>query len=288
MSGSFRNVISLCDTSASEPLSGNMLSIGIQPNGFLFALMDGRNRRYLALEEYRCNDNIGTDKMLDNLDAFWDSLPVLGQPVAKTYLSLFEPHFVIIPASVYDPEYLESYYSFCASLPSNHQLQADKLITLNAYGIYAVSNKMIELCKERLNKYVIRHQASILIDSIITEQRNAVSQASVVLQIKAGYFEILLLQMHQLLCYQSFLYTAFDDVLYYLFYFLEQYGMNANQIDLVFLGEMTTDSREFNTLKGFFRTVILPERNKQCLYSEVFEQLPAHYYHNIFNLIQCE
>jgi hypothetical protein len=288
MSGSFRNVISLCDKSASEPLSRNMLSIGLNPDGFLFAVMDSGNRRYLSLEEYHYDENNGTDEMLTNLDAFWDSHPVLSQPFPKTYLSLFVPQFVIVPASVYDPESIESYFSFCATLPPNHQLRADKLATINAYGIYAVSNKLIELCEEKLNEYVIRHQASVLIDSIITEQRNAVSQASVVLQLKAGHFEILLLQKHQLLCYQSFLYTAFDDVLYYLFYFLEQYGMDANQMDLVFLGEMTTDSREFNTLKGFFRKVVLPERKKQCRYSEVFAQLPAHYYHNIFNLIKCE
>ena len=288
MSGSFRNVISIYDKSAIEPLSKKTLSIGITPGGFLYAVMDPYSSQYLALEEYLFADDNGNGETMQCLDEIIALHPTPDVTFKKIYISFFSPHYVIIPASVYDPGSIESYFSFCATIPSNHQLLTDKLVAVNAYGIYSLPNDVIEFCTENFKECIIRHQASVLIESIISEQQESDSPADVVLHLKHGHFEILLLHQQGLLCYQSFFYRAFDDVLYYLFYLMEQYEMDANQKNLVFIGEVPADSVEINVLKGFFNRVVLPGRNKKCSYSELFDQLPTHYYHNIFNLIKCE
>lgn len=287
MSGSFRNVISINDRSAVEPLSNKELSIGITPGGFLFAVMDSNSSRYITLEEHHFTNDDAKGEILESLDIFISSNPILSQTFQKVHLSHFSPHYVIIPAAVYDPNSMESYFAFCAEVPVNHQVVADQLGAIDAVGIYAVPNDLTGIAEERFKDFRIRHQASVLIESFFANQREDGIKADVVLHLKPRHFEVLLIHQQKLLCYKSYFYEAFDDVLYYLFYLLELYGMEANKKNLMLIGELRSGSNEVAILENFFPRVIFPGRNEKVQFSEVFSELPAHYYYNLFNLVKC-
>lgn len=287
MSGSFRNVISIRDKSAIEPLSNKELSIGITPGGFLFAVMDSESSQYVALEEHLFANDEENGEPLVSLDAFFSAHPILSQTFQKVHLSYFSPHYVIIPASVYDPDSIESYLSFCAAAPENHQVVADQLDAIEAFGIYAIPDDLSAFAGKRFVDFRIRHQASVLMESFFANQREDEVKADVVLHLKPGHFEMLLIHQQKLLCYKSFFYQVFDDVLYYLFYLLELYGMDANQKNLMLIGELQSGTDEVAILESFFPKVTFPGRNRKFRFSEVFSDLPAHYYYNFFNLVKC-
>ncbi len=287
MSGSFRNVISIHDKSAIEPLSNKELSIGIMPDGFLFAVMDPIGSRFLAMEDHRFTKDDEKVQLLESIDALISSHPILNQTFQKVQLSYFSPHFVIIPAEVYDSNSNESYFAFCAEIPSNHQVVADQLDAIEAVGVYAIPNELTALAEEKSKDFRIRHQASVLIESFFANQREDGIMADVVLHLKPGHFEMLLIHQQKLLCYKSYFYQAFDDVLYYLFHFLELYGMEANKKNLMLIGELQSNANEVAIFENFFPRVFFPGRNKNVQFSDVFSELPSHYYHNLFNLVKC-
>lgn len=286
MPGSLRNVISINDKSAIEPLSDKDLSIGFMPDGFLFAVMDPESLRYLLLEEYRLTHDAANEGLLQNFNDFIDSHPVLSQDFRKVHLSHFSAHYVLIPAAVYDPLKKETCFSFCSQLPENHQVHADKIEAIDAFGIYAVPNDLIRMAGERFRDFRIRHQASVLIESIFAHQQVDESMADVVLNINSSHFEVLLIHHQKLLCYKSYLYKVFDDVLFYLFYLLELYGMDANRKKLMLVGEMQADAKEVAILKNFFARVSFPRRNKSFQFSEEFTGLPAQHYFTLFNMVK--
>lgn len=288
MSGSFRNVISINDKSAIEPLSNKELSIGITPGGFLFAIMDPNGLQCLSLEEHHFTNNDAKEELLESLIDFFSSHPLLSQTFQKVQLSYFSPHYVMIPESVYDPGNIESYYLFCAPMSDKHQVVADRIEAIGAFGIYAVPDQLTNFAGEKSRDFRIRHQASVLIDSVFTNQQEDEHKADVVLHIKPGHFEILLIHQQKLLCYKSYFCQVFDDVLYYLFYLLELYGMDANQKKLMLIGELQTDADEVAILKKFFPQVIFPNRNAKFKFSKLFSHFPEHYYYNLFNLVKCE
>ncbi len=287
MSGSFRNVITITDKSAIEPLSNKELSIGITPGGFLFAVMDSNSSRYLALEEHMFARDEKNGEPLESLGPFLSSHPILCQTFRKVNLSYFSPHYVIIPNAVYDPKSMESYFSFCAAAPDNYQVVADQLDAVEAFGVYAVPNDLTAIAGKRFKDCRIRHQASVLIESVFANQQTDENMADVVLHLKPGHFEMLLIHQQKLLCYKSYFYQVFDDVLYYLFYLLELYGMEANKKNLMLVAELQSGADEIAILEKFFPRVIFPGRNENFQFSDVFSELPAHYYYNLFNLVKC-
>ncbi len=288
MSGSFRNVIRIVnDYSAIEPLMNKMLSIGLSADGFLFAIMEPETFKYIALEEYQLLEEYPNAGILNNLGDFMASHQLLNKSFLKTHISLFTPQYVIIPEALFDPENAKACFAFCAGNTNEQVIMTDRLKGVGAYGIYAVSEQLVSLCENKFKDFRIRHQASVLIESIMNVSSQDDDHANVVLNLNKSHFKILILSRKKLLCYQSFIYRAFDDVLYHLFSLLEQFKLDANRENLLFVGDIQINSDEYATLERFFNRIILPDRNELFKYTEAFDQLPAHFYHNLFNLVRC-
>lgn len=289
MSGSFRNVTRILnDYSAIEPLMNKILSIGLTSDGFLFAVMEPEKSKYLALEEYRLLDD-GTDAdILNYMADFIASHQLLNNSFLKTHISLFVPQYVIVPEALFDPADVDAYFSFCAGSTHEQTIMYDRLNGAGAFGIYAVSEQLISFCQKNFKDCRIRHQASVLIESTVNAASQADQHANVVVHLEKYHFMILILCQKKLLCYQSYVYQAFDDVLYHLFSLLEQFNLDANHENLFLVGDIQINSNEYVVFERFFNRIILPDRNASYKFTAAFDQLPAYSYHNLFNLAKCE
>ncbi len=289
MPGSFRNIIRVSDTSTFEPLTNQTLSIGLFPDGFVFAVLDDDHYRYIALEEYAIplkNAFLQPDVFLQ-LESFIRTHPILKTGFQKVHCAYYSPQLILIPEAVYDENRIKDYFTFCASLPGNHKLFSDRMNILNARGIYAVPENLSHFFEKMFPGYHLKHHGTVLAESALAGQKLEPWQADAVIHVRNSHFEILLIDKQQLIYYQSFSYQAFDDVLYYLFYTLEQHKLDATKMSVLLMGKLAMDTAEYDTLVNFFRKITFPERNDVFQYSEAFERIPSHFYYNLLNLVTC-
>lgn len=289
MYGSFQNIIQIRDKSAYEPATNKTISIGFFPDGFVFAILDNDNFRYLALEEYTIssNNSIHSKKFFSQLETFIRSQPVLNTTFKNTYIALYTPELVLIPEDVYDENRKQTYFHFCAKMPKDHILIGERMNILNARGIYSVPDDLICFLRKNFPGYRLKHHAVALIESTLAAQKLEPWQVDAVMHLRNKHFEIILLDNQQFTYYQSFSYQAFDDVLYYLFYVLEQHKLDASNMHMLLMGDYAMDAQEFQTLASFFKKVSLPERNDVFKYIKKFDNIPSHLYYNFLNIVTC-
>ncbi len=287
MSGSFRNIIRIGDTSGHEPPGKKILSIGLRPDGFVFATLETPDLRYTTLEDYEYTPGHSGEDYLQNLANFTHDHAVFSTPYEKVNISLFTPNLLLIPAELYQENHKELLCKFCSVNPENHTVRAEKLNTLNAFGVYLISDDLKNFFDNRFESYRLWHQGTALIESILADKQLENRQMDVVLHVKRSFFEIVLLENKRVILYQSFDYLVFDDLLYYLFYVLEQFERDAAKQKLLLIGEIGLDCDSFQILSSLFYQVSFPERNNVCRYAEPFDQIPGHYYYNLINLVTC-
>ena len=290
MSGSFRNIIQVSDKSAYEPATIKTLSIGFFPDGFVFAVLDNNDFRYIALEDYAISPSMHAYQRQDFfllLETFIRNHPILNLPFQKAYLAYYTPELILVPEDVYDDHQKHEYFSFCATMPKDHKLIGERMNILYARGIYAVPDDLHSFLEKMFPGLRMKHHGVVLIESTLAAQKLEPRQVDVVVHLRKTHFEVLLVDKQQLKYYQSFSYQAFDDMLYYLFYVLEQHALDASKMHMLLMGNIAMDTYEYQTLTGFFKRVSFPERNDVFKYSEKFDNIPAHFYHNLLNILTC-
>ncbi len=288
MSGPFRNTIRIVDpVCESGPGSKLNLSIELLPDGFVFSLLDAEAFRYIALEAYRQEHNGHISHYLKHLGGFMQENSLLNRSFDRISVSCYSPQLVIVPNDLYRQDDQEAAYGFCASLQPRCHVRSDILNNMQSRAIYAVPDQVISFCEEHMPGYRLRHHGSVLIESVMAVQAIENWQADMVLHVKPRHFDVMILEKNKLNYFQSFEIQCFDDLLYYLFYVLEQHEMPAAKLRLMLLGELAMDSEHYALLQSFFGEVRFPERNDMFQYSEDFEKVPYHFFFNLLNLDTC-
>ncbi len=288
MSGHFRNTLNLYDPEYQSG-SGNKTNLSIEfiPGGFVFSLLDADKFRYVALEEYLYEGSHPQNGFFDDLPGFASNHPVLSGGFDKVSVSHYSPRLVLTPEDLFKKSEEKNIYGLACPFERGDRILSDHLNILKAYATYAVPESMIMALDDIFGNYRIRHYGTVLIESSLASQKLDRWNASVVLHIRRDNFEILLFDGSKLLYYHSFKITCFDDMLYYIFYVLEQYRFKASRIRAVVLGKMAMDSVEFDMLSKVFKSVLFPERNDMYQYCNEFDSIPYHFYFNNLSLNLC-
>ncbi len=289
MSGSFGNIIQVSDKSVYEPATSKTLAIGLLPDGLVFAALDNDDFRYIALGEYSTPsvNACSRQEFFLQLENFIRNHPILKLSFQKVYFAHYTPELILVPEDVYDDKHKPEYFSFCATVPKDHKLIGERMNVLNARGIYVVPNDLFCFLETMFPGFRMKHHGAVLIESSLAAQKLEPRQADAVVHLRNTHFEILLIDKQQLNYYQSFSYKAFDDVLYYLFYVLEQHQLDASNMHILLMGKLAMDTNEYQTLASFFKKVTLPERNDVFKYSDKFDNIPSHFYYNLLNMVTC-
>jgi len=288
MSGPFRKTISIVDNTFSPGSERNViLSIELSLDGFSFAILDPQHFRYQMLESFHLAHAGQADELAAELEKFIKEHPLLLGSFERINVAWYQPKYTLVPADLFLHAGKDAYHQFCGPTPDYHELKADKLNNLEAYGIFPFPEVLRKKLDFLYPSYRLRHTGTVLIESTLAAFRLGELKADIVLHIKPGHFELMLLEGSRLVFYNSFAYQAFDDLMYFLFYALEQFGLDASQMEAMLAGEISLDSKNYEMLSQYFKQVSFAGRSDVYKYGPEFDKVPHHYFFNLLNLNTC-
>ncbi len=289
MANPFRNIRCINDPEYLEGQNtSKTLSIEFLPDGFVFSVMDQNRYQYVALEAYEAPNLHGVENYSPHIKDFFTNHLLLNQGFDKVIAAVYARDLVLIPAPVYSAEKQKDLFNTYALPESSSRLKNEAIQIIDAQGIYPVPENLLNVCEEIFPSVRVRNQGASMIKNVMAAQKLEKWKADVVIHVKKSHAEILLLHKEKLIFYRSFSITCFDDILYYVFYVLEQYQKQAEKLHLTVLGELPMDSKGYTGLNSFFRKVSIPDANDMFKYSQHFDSIPIHYYFNLLNLNTCE
>ncbi len=289
MAKTFRNRWHIHDPDAHRVTNvNNKLSIEFLPDGFVFSVMDTKAFRYVALETWQADGSTDMEDYCRALHACHADNPLLNQPYQKVQAAVYTSAVLLVPDSVYASGREDELFSTYVHNENHHLLRSDPLKIIDAHGIYAVPQPLLQTLEEIFPGCAIKSSCLSMIKNVLVAKSLEKWHADMVLHIRQAFTEILLFDKDMLTFYRSFPTTCIDDLLYYLFYVLEQYQQKSAGLQAYVIGELAMDSPDYDLLASFFKHVEIPERNDMFRYSDAFEAIPCHYYYNLLNLNTCE
>ena len=275
------------------------LSIRLHADGFVYAILDKNTRKFLHLQAYDLSDpgkklyipgeaeKTDTVKLIQLLE---QDLKWLQQPFSKIRILLEQGKSTLVPEALFDVEEIGSLYTF--NVAGEHsqraELKHDHLKSTNAFVIYSFPSSLRKFIDTYFPGALVYHYSTANIQGLFHKYRNIDSDKQLFVNTAPSHIDILRIKNKKLDYYNSFLYNTAEDFMYYLIFIVEQLNLNPESVELMMLGEMEKHSSLSELVHKYIRYIRFVDRNPEFRYSFVLDQLPAHYYYNLFNASLCE
>mgnify|MGYP006290065583 CR=1 FL=1 len=264
-----------------------ILSIELSLDGFSYCVLDAKKFIYFALESYAFEDI----KELNDLSPVMDELVREKHMLTASYqrisLALNTPDVTLVPSELFSYSQKSKYLNLNTYQQDESEIQVDKLNNLSAFGIYPIPKQLLHKINFLFPACRIRHISTSLIENLLYMVRYGHFNPQLLLHVQKGQFQILFFEKENLVFYNSYRYQTWDDLFYYLFFVLEQLGLDAEKLDLMLYGEISIESDLYKKIKLYFKSFNFGPRNDLYKYSVAFDDIPHHYFYNLLSLNAC-
>lgn len=192
---------------------------------------------------------------------FFDSFQSHGRNYGIVYCTLKQPFFVLVPEVLFDVSNFshETAVEFFPGIDlANQKIVYDKIARNGVICIYPVDNNTYEALVHLYPNVILKHYASVLIDYTVktgyAEQRTVA-----VVDFESDLFYLCIARQTDLLLCNKFNFKASEDVLYFLLYSLEQFGIKPTDCQLHISGMVNENSGSVILLNEYFENVVLEE-----------------------------
>ncbi len=265
----------------------HFLSLEISSKTFSYCILDIDRYQYRLMESYEFHSPVGMDAFLHIIEEIVSGNEFLVSDFERVTAMYVSPQSVFIPSDFYQEKEKDNYLGFNHLVENGSITCSDKLHILDAYAVYPLPASLKHTLDNLFEKYRLRHFSSALIESVLYDIRYGGCEADMFIHVQNQYFEILILKEGNLVYFNSFEYQTWDDILYYLFYVIEQCNETAENINLLMIGQASMDSSLYKNLKPYFKSVDFGRRSDLFKYDDVFDEIPHHYFYNLLNVNAC-
>lgn len=275
------------------------LSIRLSADGLSYCILDSNTNKFLHLQSYDLSDPsqkpyIPGEKEYDDCSKLASllegDLKWLASGFSKTRLVINQGKSTLLPDALYDAKEQQDIFEFnVAGGPYKaEQLYHNKLKTLHAHAIYHIPGPMGELIDSFFPEAELFHHSTAIIQLLLMKYMNKESKNVLFVNSGASRIDMVRIDGKKLDYYNSFIFNTAEDYMYYLIFVVEQLKLNPETIELVMMGEIEKQSKLSDLVHKYIRHIRFLPRNEDFRYSFVFDQLPGHYYYNLFNAALCE
>ena len=258
------------------------LSLQLGLNGFFTCILDTARNKYICLfgTSFRnVNDFRSLSKFIDKL---FSENAFLQYKYKSISASIVHNKSTLVPIPLYEKPSEAGYLEYNHVIEENESIYADRLGSINAMNIYTLHNDLEQIIRKALPKVNIFHHSSSLIEGLLAHYKNHIGKKLIV-HFQPNHFEIIVLDGKNLVLYNSFEHQAKEDFVYYIMFVCEQLKLNPETLRLILTGEIDKTSGHYSLLYQFVKNIGFGERNDTYDYSYVFNEIPKHFYYNLFS-----
>jgi hypothetical protein len=283
-----KELYSIHDAGKNLTYSGkDFLSIELSLDGFSYCVLDTDRFRYVLLESFSLGNISDYAQLAIVLEDFVRNRKILTSTYQRISIVFVNPLVTLVPSELFAYSEKNEYLDFNVRRDDAYEVRVDKLYNLSAYAVYPFPRVLLQKINYLFPGCRIRHMSTSLIENLTYLVRYGKVNPKLVLHVQAKHFEIVIFDQEKLSFFNSFRYQTWDDLFYYLFFVLEQLGLQAEDLDTMLFGEVSRKSEFYKKIKLYVKSLSFGPRNDLYKYSDAFDEVPHHYFYNLLNLNAC-
>jgi hypothetical protein len=158
----------------------------------------------------------------------------------------------IVPASLFDQNYLGSYMQYNNKVFETDYFAFDYLDTYELYNVFIPYTEINNYLLEHYDSFDFKNANSVFIKKALDFSKNK-EQKQVWVHFQQDRFEIAVTKNQQLLLFNTFIYKTPEDFIYYLLFTYEQLQLNPEVVPVHFLGGITKENENFKFAYKYIR-----------------------------------
>jgi len=280
--------ISLFDKSYKESNTKSYkLYIELSNNGMKHTVFNTENSTFIGFEEYRFTEISNDYSLIEPVKNIITNNSIYQKEFNSINVAFVNNRSTLIPNAIFKADKLESFHQFNFSKQEEDLFYADQLINLSAHNIYSIPDYIIELFST-LKNVSFNHFSSSLIESSLIRAKSNKVLSSIHIHILPSSFQFVAIKNQQLELYNSFIYQSNEDFMYYLLFVLDQLNINNEEASITLTGDIEKNSTIYTLLYKYIKTLTFGSRPNNLKFSYIFEEIPNHFHHALFNQFLCE
>ena len=162
-----------------DALSPYILSIQVSLNGLSFCVLnhDDDSISFFISEDFK--KRINPSELLEHIEAYFNSKTEL-QGSFKTVNLIYDNELsTLVPKSLFDEEHLADYLKFNSRILQNDVMTHDSIDINESICVYVPYMNINNYLYDKFGAFEYRHFSSILIENILSLEKNAASEKNV-------------------------------------------------------------------------------------------------------------
>ena len=160
----------------------------------------------------------------------------------------------IVPKTLFNEDIIKDYLKYNIKVLENDYVTYDDLHQHDIVNIYIPYTNINNFFFETFGSFVYKHSTTILIDSILSKEKNSDS-TSVFAHMNHTSFDLIVIHKGKLVLSNSYSYETNEDFLYYVMFTAEQLRLNPEEFTLIFLGEISKTDSCYTLAHQYIRTI---------------------------------
>lgn len=259
-----------------------LLNIDVSFEHLNYAIFDTSSEKFISLESYPLHNVHLTEALLENIKAFYESIPALQVSYKKVNLIWCSHYNTLVPDDFYDETAKKQYFDFVHSSQDDSPVIANYLSCIHSQNIFNIPSSIHNKLTSYFRTAEITNHISILIEEL---HKICVNNPGVHIYIHLSkmHFDIIIFMHSKLIYSNTFEYKSSNDFIYYLLNVAEHTNIKPEHSEIVLLGEIMEDSRFVSLLRKYFSKINLISCENLHYYPDNF--LNNVHYHRFYYLL---
>ena len=242
-------------------LTSNLkLSIHISLNGLSFSIVDLISDEISFYKKHVFTKKTNPKNLLKELKRHFKEIPELNDTFSSVKIIHYNNLSTVVPEVVFDKNNALSYLKFNSQILQNDYVAYDQIFNNECVNIYIPYVNVNNFIFKKFDSFIYNHYSSIILEEVKSNEKNSI-KPSLYLNIDLNHFEIIYFQDNKLIFYNTFDYSAKEDVIYYLLFTIDQLKLNPEKTPLIISGSISIDDEYYEIIYKYIRNVSLYNSN---------------------------
>ncbi|MBK9284153.1 MAG: DUF3822 family protein [Sphingobacteriaceae bacterium] len=256
------------------------LSIFLSENHFQFCLSDKSFKQIQLIQTIDLDALTQFRSIEEKISHLIKSHQLTASNFQQVSICLHNTIYTLIPESFYKPENVKQTLEFS----SGQQIQTVFTHSFqNMKFSFSPQPNLMNLLEKEFKNATIKSSGIVAIELFFTN--SSLKTKDVWINFLDNSIEILAKRDKDLIYYNTFRIENKEEVLYYLLFMAEQFGLDPEKLKLVVSGNILVNSEVHELLKKYIRHVSFAVN--AIRFTETSWQLPEHFYFSLVNQHLC-
>jgi hypothetical protein len=203
---------------------------------------------------------------------------------SKVNIALLNNEFTMVPEAYAGEGDIRSLLGFTTGAqpvknPLSHRLR-------NTRFCFAAHNDTLAYLERTFTNASIRHSGAVSLALLFSQ--HSLAGSDLYLNVGEGIIELAARRGSEILFYNAFNTETGEDILYYLLFTMEQFGLDPLVVKLSVAAQLPADNELFRQIRRYIKHVAFCVGDPSIKLSGELQELPAHYYFTLLNQHLCE